>query len=238
MKVLVLSLLFFVSSVFAQNVINISALKDTTVKADEMIVQILIEKNDTSSNKANEISHSSYINVLNALKKYGYKDNDIYLIRSNFTDNNYRQKGYFASQVYEIVLTRFDLFDQLKKDLLSVGATGVNISNFWTTDYDKIKKELYIEAIAQAQEKAKFICSKIGAKSYSIGNIVDNSREQSINGDLSYENAATVSAQNEMNYSELGPPSVQPSITNGRISINVFLHITFNYNYTVQQNTF
>ena len=235
MKAFIFSLVFFISACYAQNnstsTISINAVKDTSIAADEMVVVISIEKNDTSSTKANQISHGSYVNVLNILEKYGYKKDDIYLITSNFNKNYLRQQGYFTTQTYKIILKKFDLFDQLKKDLIQAGATGVSISNFWISNYDKIKKALYSEAISEAKGKAEYFSSRIGAKSFSFESIMDNSREQSINGDLAYRNNQNVVAQRGLKFSSLGPPSVEPTITNGQINISVSLRITFKYNY-------
>ncbi len=236
MKVFILSLFVFVSAGLAQfasnpNTIILNAVKDSAVTADEMVVDITVNKTDTSSSKVNELSHNSLIDVLKVLDRYGYKKKDIFLISSNLQKQYPKPNEYFSVQSYKIILNKFDLFDQLKKDLVQAGATGVTISTFWASDYEKIKKNLYDEAIAEANEKAKYFCSQIGAKNFRIENLMDNSREESINGNLTFMNNNAGVLGLELTAVIPGSNIVEPTITNGRINISVSLRITFNYNY-------
>ena len=150
---------------------------------------------------------------------------------SNFQKQYPNQNNYYSIQTYKIILTKPELFDQLKKDLIQAGATGVSIASLWTRDYDKIKKSLYDEAITQAKERAKFLCAMIGAKSFSIENLMDNSREESINGNLSFMNNNGVVEGNYFVATQSQYSSYQSTITNGLININVSLRITFNFKY-------
>lgn len=232
MKILIFSLFVFISAEFAQNnVISINAIKDSAVTADEMVVQITVNKIDTSSSKANELSHNSLINVLNVLENYGYKKDNIFLVSSNIQKQNPNQNNYFSIQTYKIILTKPELFDQLKRDLLQAGATGVSISSLWTSEYDKIKKVLYNETISAAKERAKFLCAMIGAKSFKIQSLMDNSREESINGNLSFMNNSGVVEGNYFVATQSQYSSYQSTITNRLININVSMHITFYFRY-------
>ena len=235
MKTILLSLLIYISTGFAQystipNTIMINAVKDTVVTANEMVVEISVRKIDTSSSKVNEETHSILINVLDVLKKYGYKKENIYLISSSTNNDNFRKKEFFSNQTYKIILNKFDVYDQLKKELLHAGATGVRISTFWLTDYKKVKQALYNKAIADAKLKAEYFCSQIGAKNPTVEIITDNSRDESINRDISFIrrtgsagiNSVIVVPQRGM---------VAPTITNGKLNINVMMRITFKYSY-------
>lgn len=239
MKTSILVFFAFISTCFAQykyvnDSIVLNATKDTAVTADEMIMQISVNKTDTSSSKVDALSHDNLVDVLNVLKKYGYKKEDIYLITSNLRLDYRRPPNRYSSvQSYKIILDKFDLYDQLKKDLVHAGATEVSISGFWCTDYDKVKKILYSEALAEAKARAKYFCSKIGAKSFSIVNLEDYSRNESINRDLSFiskhpstsDQALTVSSEAK------GARFVQPTVTNGQLNIRVSLRVTFKYKY-------
>ncbi len=236
MKLFILFLVIFSSAAFAQlfnagpNSIILNAAKDTSVTADEMVIEITVNKTDTSISKVNEITHNKLVDVIKVLENYGYKKDDIYLISSNLRNQYPRPNEYFSIQTYKIILTKFELYDQLKEDLVRAGATGVSISTLWVKDYEKIRKNLYDEAIKDAEEKAKYLSSKIGAKLVKVENIQDNSREESINSNVSFMNnsfgiginAVTISTQSL---------KVAPTITNGKINISVALRITFGYSY-------
>ncbi len=232
MKILLFSLFVFISAGLAQNnIISFNVTKDSAVTADEIVVQITVNKIDTSSSKSNELSHDALINVLNVLGNYGYKKDNVFLVSSNFQKQYPNQNNYYSIQTYKIILTKPELFDQLKKDLIQAGATGVSIASLWTRDYDKIKKSLYDEAITQAKERAKFLCAMIGAKSFSIENLMDNSRDESINGNLSFMNNNGVVEGNYFVATQSQYSTYQSTITNRLININVSLRITFNFKY-------
>jgi len=237
MKTLLVSLLIFVSIGYAQpnpntstNTIILNIVKDSTVTADEMVVEISVRKSDTSSTKVNEISHSDLLNVLNILEKNGYKKNDIYLISSGTNNDNFRKKEFFSTQTYKVILNKFDLYDQLKKDLLQAGATSVSISTFWYTDYEKVKQTLYDKTIAEAKSKANYFCSQIGAKNPIVESIWDNSRNESINNNLTF-----MTRSGSVGLSAVSIVATQrsypPTVTNGQINIEVSLRITFKYVY-------
>ena len=233
MKILILSLFVFISAGLAQNnnIININAIKDSAVTADEMVVQISVNKIDTSSSETNELTHNNLINVLKVLENYGYKKENIFLVSSNIQKQYPNQKNYYSIQTYKIILTKPELFDQLKKYLLQAGANGISIASLWTSDYDKIKKALYRESIENAKEKAKFLCEMIGAKNFSVEDIMDNSREESINGNLSFMNNSGVVEGNYFTVAQSQYPTYQSTITNRLININVSLRITFSFKY-------
>ncbi len=235
MKASILALLVFISTSFAQyNYVNdsivLNVVKDTAVTADEMIIQISVNKTDTSSSKIDITSHNNLVDVVNVLKKYGYKNEDIYLITSNLRLEYGRPPNRYSSvQSYKIILDKFALYDQLKRDLVHAGATEVSISGFWCTNYDVIKKILYNEALAEAKARAKYFCSKIGAKSFSIVNLTDYSRDESINGNISFMNNRPGFVGGALVVEAEGAPNVKPTITNGQLNIAVSLHVIFKY---------
>ncbi len=235
MKTLLVSLLIYISMGFAQssqnsNTIVLNIVKDSTVAADEMVVEISVKKSDTSSVKVNEISHSDLLNVLGVLEKYGYKKDNIYLIASNTNNDYMRNREFISLQTYKIILNKFDVYDQLKKELLQAGATAVSISTFWLTDYEKVKQTLYDKAIAEAKLKADYFCAQIGAKNPKVESIWDNSRTESINSNIAFINRAGMTGLNYVTISAQRG-SYAPTITNGQINISVSFRITFKYNY-------
>jgi uncharacterized protein YggE len=205
--------------------------KDSSVKADEMIMEISVFKTDTLSEAADNSGHKSLIDVLDVLKKYGYNDDNIFLKESDFQSNIYQKpKDYSSLQTYRVIFNKFELFDQFKKELIDAGATGVRIVAFWSSKYKEIKKELYIKAIEEAKEKAQFFSSRMGLKKVRVFEIVDNSREESENNDLSFTNyrgsgmqpgsALTITAQVQ---------GIASTITNGQFLVSVMLRITFKF---------
>jgi uncharacterized protein YggE len=231
MKYIFLMLTILSISVFAQskNTISLNAVKDTSVKADEMILEISVYKTDSISVKANDTGHKNLVDVLDVLRKFGYKDSEIYLKESNFQNNIYdKPREFSALQTYRIILSKFDLFDQLKKDVIDAGATGVRIVALWSSRYKEIKKDLYASAIAEAKEKAQFLSKQMGLKHIRFSQIDDNSVDESNNADISFSNpgngfrpmGAMMSAKAD---------NIAPTITNGQFLISVSLRIVFNF---------
>lgn len=233
MRTICLVFLAFTISVFCQdkNTLTFNAVKDTSIKANEMIIEITVSKNDTLSTVANQSIHNSLLQVLEVIRKYGYKDEDIFLRESNFQNRDYPKVNNFHSQqVYRIVFGKFELFDQLKKELIEAGATGIRIEAFWLSNYKEIKKDLYIKAIKEAKEKAKLFAAQMGLENVHISNIIDNSREESNNAEISFLNNEQTVERNAFTATNITVATQQSTITNGQVSINVFLKITFSFN--------
>ena len=230
MKALIAFVFLFGAVLYAQGnntmVFNVSG--DTSLTADEMIVEISVSKIDTSSIETTTKAHSSLDEVLKVLDKYGYTKKNIFFISSNQQNYYGRPKEYISTQVYRIILTKFDLFDQLKEDLVKAGATGIRVVAFWSTKYDQVKKSLYSKAIGSANERAKYFVSEIGAKTFHITSLADDSREQSIDQYLTTSNnfesngMVAIQAQAQRGYSA-------PTITTGRINISVSMRISYEY---------
>jgi uncharacterized protein YggE len=231
MKTTFLIIFLFTISVFSQskNTINFNVAKDTAIKPDEMIVEISVNNDDSTTVAVNQISHSSLVEVLNVLRKYGYKDENIFLRESSLQNNypNPRQSNYYSTQSYRIILNKFELFDQLKKDLLDAGATDIKIITFWSSKYKQLKKELYTIAIAESKEKAKFFGAQFGLKKIHILNITDNSREESVNPDLSFENNGVnaLTPNLSLKFTGLGAPT----ITSEQLVIDVSMRVTYEF---------
>jgi len=228
MKALIAFLFLFASVLYAQGnntmVFNVSG--DTSITADEMIVEITVSKIDTSSIETTTKAHSSLDEVLKVLANYGYTKKNIFFISSNQQNYYGRHKEFISTQVYRIILTKFDLFDQLKENLVRAGATGIKVVAFWSTEYGEVRKSLYSKAIASAKERAKYFVSEIGAKTFHITSLADNSREQSINQYLTssnnFESNGMVAIQAQRSFAA-------PTITTGRINISVSMRISYEY---------
>jgi len=230
MKALIAFVFLFGSVLYAQGnntmVFNVSG--DTSITADEMIVEITVSKIDSSSIETANMVHSSLGGVLKVLDNYGYTKGSIFFISSNQQNYYGRPKEFISTQVYRIILTKFDLFDQLKEDLVKAGATGIRVVAFWSTKYDQARKSLYSKAIASANERAKYFVSEIGAKTFHITSLADDSREQSINQYLTSSNnfegnaMVAIQAQEQRGYAA-------STITTGRINLSVSMRISYEY---------
>lgn len=79
MKALIAFVFLFGAVLYAQGnntmVFNVSG--DTSLTADEMIVEISVSKIDTSSIETTTLAHSSLDEVLKVLDKYGYTKKNI-----------------------------------------------------------------------------------------------------------------------------------------------------------------
>ncbi len=227
MKTTFLVFLFFCfSTVFPQedNFIFFDEESAESIKADQAIIEIYISTSGLNADSTDRANHKKIVRVRETLGSYGYKSENIYSRSNNFNQMSNENGIYFyANQSYRFVLNDFNIYDQLKNDLINAGVSSMQIMQLWSSHYDKVKNDLYIKALDKAKKKADLIAENIGAQEIQIQGITDNSSDKEIDELLTFENVY-------MNpvfggYSE----RVVPTLTEARVSIKVKLRIKFKF---------
>ncbi len=101
--------------------------------------------------------------ILNQLKKAGVKDNEI---KVSAIGNFYRQAGkeFLVSKTLVLTLSDLKTVDAISKAVSSKGISNMRISELKHSKMDDLKKEVKIEALKAAKEKAEYMLEAIGEK--------------------------------------------------------------------------
>jgi len=113
--------------------------------------------------------------IVKALKDLGVKDEDIQTSQYNiypqydWLDNRQNLRGYQVSQDVMVKVRDLDRVGDIFAKAGELGANAVGGLQFTVDDPEAAKQEARVEAIQQAQEKAKFLADQTGIK---LGKIV------------------------------------------------------------------
>ncbi|HEY5328068.1 MAG TPA: SIMPL domain-containing protein [Mucilaginibacter sp.] len=203
-KLLLLATVFAVTcSAFAQNVdlrrkIEVSGTAEQEVTPDIINVSIALQE---YMNGKNKITIDVLENQLeNAVKEAGITKDD-FTVNNVSAYNNYYQKkknpDFLASKQYSIRFHDLDKFNRILGQLDPKGILSTNIDSY---DYSKIavlKRDLKIQALLDAKEKASYLLNSIGEKLGGVIDIteIDNNNNQGFvaNRAVSYSAMAPVS---------------------------------------------
>lgn len=222
---------------YSQTSITVTSTAKVIADADELIMEININNRGRSLDSLNIKHYLMVNNVLNALKKYNYKNENIYLIESNIGHNPeevFLGSGsevpsdeavvYSAVQTYRILLSDFSIFENLKKDLIEQGAKSIRIINFGSSKYDEIKKSTYRKALDDAKAKAKLLYGISDESILKVKKIYDDTNTYSgedLESFLTFEKvvkeSAFVKADNR----------ILTTITNAEVEVKVNIRVDF-----------
>ena len=165
-----LAILFALASaitISAQNTsFTVTGTAKKLVNADEMIITAgLSDQNDDAAVLQKSMQEKMEI-VLKYLKgKKGVKKFETDFIRI-YNRGPIEKRGvlkqYAGSQSLSIVITDFELYDQLMIDLFDLGLNNIGNVSFNISNREEIKRQVQMEAIKVAKEKAKFFAEELG----------------------------------------------------------------------------
>lgn len=166
--------LYAQSSTLDNKTLFVTGSATTETKPDKVIVSLGVETTNTKA-KAALAANSELMNkIINALKTAGVKENEtstssftITPNRNYSTDNNQGKLiGFTVSNSIQIDSSNVNDTSEWIDIAVSSGANNVNSIYFSLSDkkLDEIKKELLIDAIENAKEKADIAASALGHK--------------------------------------------------------------------------
>jgi uncharacterized protein YggE len=209
---LVLLFLFSISFTNAQNdrsqdekrrTIYVTGSSEIEVEPDELILTIKIqeywkeefEKNKKDKDYRTKIAISSIENeLLKDLYDLGVKKSDI---RVNDLGNCYRKKGkdFLISKELSLALKDFKLIAKILENIDTKGIVFMDITEFKNSKLQEYKKQVKIDAIKAAKEKAEYLLSGIGEQ---LGKAVSIEEVNMDNRYGVYEDAASPYVSNSM----------------------------------------
>lgn len=85
-------------------------------------------------------------------------------------DNGKRiRNGFRANQQIQLRIRDFDKYDEIMERLIELGVDGISNVMFSSTQTEKVRKEVRLEAIGVAREKAEVIAEALGV---SVGQVI------------------------------------------------------------------
>ena len=166
--------LYAQSSTLDNKTLFVTGSATTETKPDKVTVSLGVETTNTTAKEALAANSELMSKIINALKTAGVKENET--STSSFTitpnrnysiDNNQGQLiGFTVSNSIQIYSSNVNDTSDWIDTAVSSGANNVNSIYFSLSDekLDEIKKELVIDAIENAKEKADIAASALGQK--------------------------------------------------------------------------
>ena len=152
-----------------QRTINVSGTAELLITPDEIYVQIeLREYNKKNGDKVDIETIRNHF--LSAVKSMGIADSDVVVQGYSGWDGNYwwyqknkkKNPDMKAGINYEVKVKTVDMMDQLVDKLDDEATQNFYLSRVSHSNMETIKKQLKIEAVKAAREKASYLAEAIG----------------------------------------------------------------------------
>jgi uncharacterized protein YggE len=176
-KILLLALLtLFTFTAFAQNVdlrrkISVSGTAEQEVTPD--IINVTISLQEYMNGKT-KVTISQLENELEtAVKEAGITKEDFRINNLSAYNNMYLRKknpDFLAGKQYSIKFHDLNKYNQILSLVDSRGILSTNIDSYEYSKILALKRDLKIQALLAAKEKATYLVNSIGAK---LGNVID-----------------------------------------------------------------
>lgn len=163
--------------------IEVNGVAEMEIEPDEIIVNITIEeywkeefekKKDFEDYK-NKIPLAQIEDeLIKNLRKAGIDKNDI-VVKNMGNYWRYRGKEFLFSKQLEVDVTDLSKINKLMQLADAKGIKSMHIAELKHSDMDKFKKEVKIQALQNAREKAKYLLESIGAELGEVQTIVEMS---------------------------------------------------------------
>lgn len=139
--------------------ISVTGTTEMEIVPDEIYVSITLQEYKESGNKIiMETLEKAMREVLNTMKidtknltvegSYGYR---------NYIPKKHKQKEFFLSKTYQLKMSELSKYNELIDRLDDEGISQVNISRTHHSKMEELKKQLKINAIKAAKEKAGYL---------------------------------------------------------------------------------
>jgi uncharacterized protein YggE len=139
--------------------ISVAGTAEMEIGPDEIYVSITLQEYKDGSNKiVMETLEKAMREVLNTMKidaknltiegSYGYR---------NYIPKKHKQKEFFLSKTYQLKMSELSKYNELIDRLEDEGISQVNISRTHHSKIQEFKKQLKINAIKAAKEKADYL---------------------------------------------------------------------------------
>lgn len=168
-RLILLSFFVLPLSLFAQenvqkNFIEVTGTAYREIEPNEIYVMIWLKEFEENRQKTSleKIEKDFY----NAVKQAGIDRKRVELAGAGSDLDKFRRndKESFREKIFQIKLTSGQELDKLIDELSPVAVDSLNVTRLHHSDYEKIKLDLKVEALKQAQAKAQTLLQAIGAE--------------------------------------------------------------------------
>ena len=207
--------------------ISVIGTAEMEIVPDEIYVSITLQEYKESGNKIiMETLEKAMREVLNTMKidtknltvegSYGYR---------NYIPKKHKQKEFFLSKTYQLKMSELSKYNELIDRLDDEGISQVNISRTHHSKMEEFKKQLKINAIKAAKEKASYLLVAINEQ---LGEALEVNEQGNNEYFPMYENlrANNVSMKVMEGFSSSGS-SEDPSIEMKTIKITSQVSVVF-----------
>lgn len=147
--------------------ITVTGFGEASGKADLAMIILGVETEDTSAGDAVQENAMRMSNVIEALKNLGVDEDS--METSSFQvyriyDDQGNPKGYRVINSLKVKTMKLDQVGRIIDIAIEAGANKVESIHFTLSDerMESLKKEAYLEAVRDAEEKAKLIAEELG----------------------------------------------------------------------------
>ncbi len=207
-----------------QKKISVQGSAEMEVIPDEIYFSITLKEYEKDRKKINITQLEKQL--ARAVDKLGIPEEHFQVENIHGYNWNYRKKksdNFLASKSYRLKLADLNKMNTLLEQLDEKGIQSVNVSEFSHSKIEQYRKELKLEALRAAKEKAGFLLSGIGEK---LGEVLEVS-EVSLGSPVNYK-AARAYSNVALEYAEsdlAGPVNIDFKTIKLRFVINAVFSI-------------
>jgi uncharacterized protein len=210
-----------------QKMINVSGTAEMEIVPDEIYVQIALREYAKKGGGKADIDEIRK-NFLKNVQAAGIADSNISVESFQGWDGNYwwyhknkkKNPDMMAGITYQVKLSSTKKMDELVAKLDDQATERFNISKVWHSKLDEFKKQLKMQAVKSAKEKATYLTDAIGEK---IGEalIINEPNEMADFPRPMYANAMLKQANFE------GAPTEEPQVDFKKMKLRFEVNVSF-----------
>lgn len=145
-----------------QNYIEVTGLAKIELVPDEIFVNVTISEKD---NKGKEPMEQLERKMLSKLKEIGIdtkKDLAVLDVTSNFKDYLLKKTDIFTGKTYQIIAHDGRTVGRLFQELEKLNISNISIEKLDHSEIEKYRREVKVQAVKEAKEKADAMTAAIG----------------------------------------------------------------------------
>lgn len=145
-----------------KNYIEVTGKAEMEVVPNEIYLKIVINEDDFKGKKKLEDLEKSMIKKLQELGIETSKNLSMKDMMSNFQDYWFKGTAINSMREYQLLVSNAKMAGEVFKGLKSLGISNISIKKINHSEIEKYKKEVKIEAIKAAKDKAESLMEAIG----------------------------------------------------------------------------
>lgn len=169
-KLMILVMVLFSANVFAQgtknfidqNYIEVTGKAEKKITPNEIYIRIVIDETDNKGKVSVEQQERDMLKALKALNIDVEKNLKVLDQGSNFKDYILKKNVILTSKEYLLLVSTGQMAGNVFIRLENIGISNISIDHVDHSDIEQFKREVKIEAVKAAKEKASDLASAIG----------------------------------------------------------------------------